>query len=143
MLISPLGLCFHWAPGCVSLTEKSGSRGDPRGHGPREADLALLALLKRPDLFQNVVDSLPPGPARVTLRMWGMIRGHSPPTHAGARGHHADSVSVISSLAAVSTSWGDLHPHRVGYDADTAHSPDARSAAAKASTSPAASTSSS
>ena len=36
-----------------------------------------------------------------------------------------------------------LQPHRVGYDAGTAHSPDARSAAARASTSLVASTSSS
>src|SRR5437763_6684082 len=46
-------------------------------------------------------------------------------------------------LAAASTSCRPLRPHCVGYDADTAHSPDTRSAAARASISPAAATSSS
>ena len=34
---------------------------------------ALLAAYKDPRLFQTVVDGLPPGRARVTLKLWGML----------------------------------------------------------------------
>lgn len=42
---------------------------------PWPADLELLAVREQPDLFQSLVDSLPPGPARVGLRLWGVLHG--------------------------------------------------------------------
>jgi hypothetical protein len=42
---------------------------------PRAADLELLAELERPDLFQRLVDNLPPGPIRTSLRLWGVVHG--------------------------------------------------------------------
>jgi hypothetical protein len=42
---------------------------------PRAADLELLADLERPDLFQRLVDNLPPGPIRASLRLWGVAHG--------------------------------------------------------------------
>jgi hypothetical protein len=38
-------------------------------------DLEILAALKRPDMFQRLVDSLPPSPTRVSLRLWGLLYG--------------------------------------------------------------------
>jgi hypothetical protein len=37
--------------------------------------LEILAVLKRPDMFQRLVDSLPPSPTRVSLRLWGVLYG--------------------------------------------------------------------
>ena len=42
---------------------------------PRAADLELLAELQRPDLFQRLVDNLPAGPIRASLRLWGVVHG--------------------------------------------------------------------
>ena len=38
-------------------------------------DLEILAALQRPDMFQRLVDSLPPSPTRVSLRLWGVLYG--------------------------------------------------------------------
>src|SRR5205085_6237403 len=46
-----------------------------RATTPRAADLELLAELERPDLFQRLVDSLPLGPIRASLRLWGVVHG--------------------------------------------------------------------
>jgi hypothetical protein len=42
---------------------------------PDALDLRLLAELERPDMFQRLVDSLPLGPAKVGLRLWGVLHG--------------------------------------------------------------------
>ena len=42
---------------------------------PDALDLELLAELERPDMFQRLVDSLPPGSAKVGLRLWGVLHG--------------------------------------------------------------------
>jgi hypothetical protein len=46
-----------------------------RATTPRAVDLELLAELERPDLFQRLVDNLPPGPIRASLRLWGVVHG--------------------------------------------------------------------
>jgi hypothetical protein len=38
-------------------------------------DLEILAALQRPAMFQRLVDSLPPSPTRVSLRLWGVLYG--------------------------------------------------------------------
>jgi hypothetical protein len=41
---------------------------------------ALLAAYEDPHLFQNVVDRLPPGHARVSLKLWDMLHRVYPMT---------------------------------------------------------------
>jgi hypothetical protein len=41
---------------------------------------ALLAAYEDPHLVQNVVDRLPPGSARVSLKLWGMLHRVYPMT---------------------------------------------------------------
>jgi hypothetical protein len=45
------------------------------GRTPWPADLELLVELERPDIFQRLVDSLPPTPIRASLRLWGVLHG--------------------------------------------------------------------
>jgi hypothetical protein len=42
---------------------------------PRPVDLELLVDLERPDIFQWLVDGLPPSPTRASLRLWGVLHG--------------------------------------------------------------------
>ena len=49
-----------------------------QGTEPRPVDLELLAELERPDIFQRLVDSLPPSPTRTSLRLWGVLHGVYP-----------------------------------------------------------------
>jgi hypothetical protein len=37
--------------------------------------LELLVELEWPDIFQRLVDRLPPRPARASLRLWGVLHG--------------------------------------------------------------------
>ena len=46
-----------------------------QGITPRPVDLELLAEPERPDIFQRLVDSLPPSPTRASLRVWGVLHG--------------------------------------------------------------------
>ena len=46
-----------------------------QGITPRPVDLELLAELERPDMFQRLVDSLPPSSTRASLRLWGVLHG--------------------------------------------------------------------
>ena len=45
------------------------------GRTPQPTDLELLVELERPDIFQRLVDSLPPSPTRTSLRLWGVLHG--------------------------------------------------------------------
>jgi hypothetical protein len=49
-----------------------------QGIAPRPVDLELLVELERPDIFQRLVDSLPPSPTRTSLRLWGVLHGVYP-----------------------------------------------------------------
>ncbi|HKO23782.1 MAG TPA: hypothetical protein VJY65_03470 [Chloroflexota bacterium] len=45
------------------------------GRTPQPVDLELLVDLERPDIFQRLVDSLPPSPTTASLRLWGVLHG--------------------------------------------------------------------
>jgi hypothetical protein len=54
---------------------------DTASHREQAADAALelLAEMKHPDMFEVLMDSLPAGPERALLRLWGVAH-HAYPT---------------------------------------------------------------
>jgi hypothetical protein len=63
----------------------------------------MLAALKDPHLFQNVVDSLPAGGARLTLKQWGMLHGAYACTDETERAIQQD-LQALKAAAAEETS---------------------------------------
>jgi hypothetical protein len=67
---------------------------NPETLTPDALGLQLLAALKHPDTFQMLVDSLPPGPTRFALRLWGVLHGVYTWSEQAIRDGHDDRAAA-------------------------------------------------